>query len=143
MWSIPSKFVGYVRLSSPKKVFKKEMYADKRTLTHCKNKTFYYYQNDPNIKSTSISFWRKKKKNNFWTDVTNSKNSCQKFSRTGFYLNIVFLWVDVFVCTFLWSFDYVISSKMSGMRTGDVVVGDGSWNLSIFVTDLQVRILLS
>jgi len=28
---------------------------------------------------------------------------------------------------------------MSGMRTGDVVVGDGSWNLSIFVTDLQVR----
>jgi hypothetical protein len=28
---------------------------------------------------------------------------------------------------------------MSGMRTGDVVVGDGTWNLTIFVTDLQVK----
>lgn len=28
---------------------------------------------------------------------------------------------------------------MSGMRTGDVVVGDGTWNLTIFVTDLQVE----
>ena len=28
---------------------------------------------------------------------------------------------------------------MSGMRTSDVVVGDGSWNLRIFVTDLQVK----
>ena len=35
--------------------------------------------------------------------------------------------------------DFKFGAKMSGMRTGDVVVGDGTWNLTLFVTDLQVR----
>lgn len=28
---------------------------------------------------------------------------------------------------------------MSGMQRGGLAVGDGSWNLAIFVTDLQVE----
>ena len=30
-------------------------------------------------------------------------------------------------------------SSVSGMQRGGVAVGDGGWNLSVFVTDLQVE----